>query len=206
MVRWTHLGVACADVADLLGDGNACTPLPQGGFALTYQRHADWYGLARRHHTDSSMKSSDDTQLPRSRGLRFNLKSFGDGMRAFVATQPQFNAFTGVAETVVRPGSQTARNVCLLARYGDAYGGAASFPTLPTLRSHAVLARSRDACQHFYGADEAGASGDGAVCASTETTAIKVLHEGRHTFALLEELGERKKQNDGDAFDCVVEN
>jgi hypothetical protein len=180
VVRWTHAGVACADVADSLGDGNACAPLPQGGFALTYQRHPSWYGVARRHHADSTWSSSDDTQLPRSRGLRVHLQSFGTGMRAFVATQ--YDAFTGAAETVVRPGSQTTRNVCLLARYGDAYGasaaaasaGSSSFPALPTLRSHAVLARARDACQHYYSADEAAQDGHGNVCASTETTAIKV--------------------------------
>ena len=180
-MQWINAGVSCNDVADHLGDGNACSPLPQGGFALTYKRDPEWYGLARKHHVDNSWDANDDTQLPRSRGLRFNLKSFGDGMLDFVSTS--YNFFTGHIETVVKPGSQTARNVCLLARYGDAYDDANSFPTLPTIRSHALLARKRTECQHFFGVDDDPSSysdtyGEAAAktCASTETTAIKVYN------------------------------
>jgi hypothetical protein len=178
-VQWTNAGVSCDDVADHLGDGNACSPLPRGGFALTYKRNAEWYGLARKHYSDNLWDSNDDTQLPRSRGLRFNLKSFGDGMLDFVSTS--YNFFTGHAETAVKPGSQTTRTVCLLARYGDAYKEA-SYPTLPTLQSHALLARNRTECQHYFGVDDHPSTysdtyGEAAAntCASTETTAIKVL-------------------------------
>jgi hypothetical protein len=104
----------------------------------------------------------------------------------FLLFKPRFVAddydhFTDHAESRVLPGSQTTRNVCLLARFGNEYKEAkksqTSYAELPSNRSHAVLARGRDDCVHFYGGDE------GTRCASTESSALKPGKKFQHRFA-----------------------
>ena len=89
-----------------------------------------------------------------------------------------YDHYTEAAENRVPPGSQTTRNVCLLARYGSDYKTAgASYPEMPSNRSHAVLARKREDCHHFYGGDEGGE------CASTESSALKPGRKFQNFFA-----------------------
>jgi hypothetical protein len=122
VAMYTNQGISCerskddeddddgswVGVGDRLGSSSKCTPVAQGGFALTFVRDPKWKG---RHHPEAKKKHSRGIRT--SSGFSFDDQSGFEGH--------EYNFFTKYKEHVVEVGSQTTRNVCLLAMYGDKY-------------------------------------------------------------------------------------